>query len=238
MSTATTVSAAGIYYPESDGEPMAETGYHVAAIFALVPLLRVFFRGHRDLYMTSDIFWYFQEGNPDARRAPDVMIFPGVGSHERRSFFSWLEGGAVPAVVFEMSSKSTWREDLGAKYDDFERNGVTEYFLFDPEDLYLKPQLKGFRLVDGSYQPIPTEPDGSLASALGFRVRANGMVLDVIDGRTGELIQPPIEAAEAAEARAEQERVRADNAEQRAAEAIAELERLRQQVRDLSGGQS
>ena len=88
------------------------------------------------MFIASDIFWYWEEGNPSACISPDVMVVPGVrprDPRERRSFFSWEEGGAVPAVVFEMASRSTWREDVDEKFDRYEQLGVREYFLFDPE---------------------------------------------------------------------------------------------------------
>ena len=42
---------------------------------------------------------------------------------------------------------------------------MPEYFLFDPRSEYLKPSLRGFRLIAGEYRPI--EPiDGRLPSEM------------------------------------------------------------------------
>ncbi|MGL5095583.1 MAG: Uma2 family endonuclease, partial [Planctomycetia bacterium] len=98
MTTATTVE---IDYPSSDGQPMAETGIHVQAIILLHQALEDFFQGRPDVFIASDMFWYWKEGDSTEKTAPDVMVVPGVGNHDRRSYFSWEEGGAVPAVVFE-----------------------------------------------------------------------------------------------------------------------------------------
>src|SRR5205809_5671428 len=105
------------FYPSGDGEPMAETPIHVAAIMLLHQALEDFFKDRSDVFIASDIFWYFKEGDRSktARISPDVMVVPGVEQrkvYERRSFFSWIEG-AIPAAVFEMASRRTWKKDVG-----------------------------------------------------------------------------------------------------------------------------
>jgi Uma2 family endonuclease len=198
MSTATPTT--GIEYPSSDGQPMAETWIHVRAIMWLHQALEDFFRDRPDVFVASDIFWYWEEGNPAACVSPDVMVVPGVhprDPRDRRSFFSWEEGGAVPAAVFEMASESTWQNDLEDKFDRYEELGVREYFLFDPEGLYLVPVLQGYRLRGAAYRRIRTN---ALESELGFRLRAEDTMLRLIDGRTGLPIPTRAEAVEAAEA--------------------------------------
>src|ERR1700722_1783804 len=104
-----------IAYPSGDGKPMAETWLHVRAIMLLHQALEDFFRDRSDVFIASDLFWYWEEGKPASCLAPDVMVVLGVqprDPRERRSFFSWKEGGAIPAVVFEMASENTWREDV------------------------------------------------------------------------------------------------------------------------------
>jgi Uma2 family endonuclease len=208
----------GIEYPSSDGQPMAETPTHVEAIMLLHQALQDFFRDRSDVFVASDIFWYWQEGNPGARVSPDVMVVPGVQPRDirdRRSFFSWEESGAVPAVVFEMASEGTVLQDLGPKYWQYEELGVREYFLFDPEGLHLVPVLQGFRLNRSAYRRL-LPADGMLESDLGFRLRAEGPVLRLIDGRTGQPIPTRAEAVE-------RERQRADAL-------AAEVERLKKQL--------
>lgn len=214
----------GIYYPSSDDQPMAETGYHVNALMFLYLALDEFFRGRPDILLTANQFWYWQKGNPKARRAPDVMVVPGVGREPvRRSYRMWLEGNVRPAAIFEMSSRKTIKKDLGEKFAQYETLGVREYFLFDPEVKVLNPPLQGFRLYGGKYRPLRPRR-GELTSALGFRLRKEELLLRVIDAQTGEVVPTEGELAE-------RERRRAD-------EAVAELERIREQLRRLSGGQS
>src|SRR4051794_1789758 len=87
-----------IEYPASDGQPMAETGIHVQAIMLLFEALRDALPATD--FIAADMFWYWEEGQPRSCVAPDVMVVKGVGRSERRSFFTWREGGAVPCIVF------------------------------------------------------------------------------------------------------------------------------------------
>src|SRR6266576_706296 len=82
-------------YPDSDGEPMGETGFHVLAIVHLFDALSLYFRDRDDVYVAADMFMYYEKGNPSACKAPDVMVSIGVaGNHQRRSFRTWEEGVA------------------------------------------------------------------------------------------------------------------------------------------------
>src|SRR5205823_9106280 len=68
----------GVYYPSSDGKPTAETGIHVHALLMLYHLLQVYYKDRSDVLITGNQFWYWERGNPKARRAPDVMVVVGV----------------------------------------------------------------------------------------------------------------------------------------------------------------
>jgi Uma2 family endonuclease len=208
-------------YPASDGKPMAETTIHVTAIILLLQALEDFFARKTDVFCAADIFWYYEEGQPKKRVAPDVLEARGVvHRRHRRSFFSWREG-TVPCVIFEITSKKTRRQDTGPKWELYARQGVTEFFLFDPEASYLKPRLQGFRLKKSKYVALPPAEDGSLMSAeLGLRLLAEGEMLRLIRAKSGKRILTRAEKAERAEQRA--------NALAAQVEALkAELERLR-----------
>ena len=211
---------------------MAETGIHVLAIIFLHQALEDFFKDRPDVFIASDMFWYWKQGNRNARIAPDVMVVPGVGNHHRRSFFSWKEP-AGPAAVFEMASQKTWKKNLTTKLKRYEKLGVKEYFVFDPEDLYLEHPVLGFRLRGTQYRRIRRgvrEP----VSELGFRLKAEGIMLRLIDAATGQPVLTRAEQVEAAVARADAVQARADavqaraDAEQARADALAaEVERLK-----------
>jgi Uma2 family endonuclease len=215
-----------IDYPSSDGQPMAETWLHVRAIMWLHQALEDFFRDRPDVFVASDLFWYWEEGNPAAKVAPDVVVVPGVGVRPRRSFFSWEENGAMPAVVFEIASRGTVDEDLTTKFFQYEDLGVREYFLFDPEGTNMTPTFQGYRLNGTAYRRLR---DTELKSELGFGLRQEETMLRLIDLKTGQPIPTRAEAVEAAQKVAEAERQRADALQ-------AEVERLRAMLQKPPGG--
>src|SRR5574341_1212977 len=120
-----------IEYPESDGQPMGETGFHVSLIANFLTMLRAYLRNRTDVYVGANMFIYYRQGDPRKSVAPDLFIAFGVSEHERRVWKVWEEGKG-PDVVFEFSSRETWDEDLGSKKGLYEWMGVQEYFLFDP----------------------------------------------------------------------------------------------------------
>jgi hypothetical protein len=188
-------------------------------------------------FIAADMFWYWEEGHPESRVAPDVMVVKGARREHRRSFFTWREGGAVPCIVFEMASEHTWREDLGTKRRLYERLGVREYILFDPEAEYLRPSLQGFRLVDGRYESIEPDAEDRLRSQeLGYLMAADGLLLRLFDGTTGARLLNGRERAEAAEFQAEQERLQAEQERNRADAFALEVERLKGLLEQARGG--
>lgn len=254
MSISTTLlpgAAADPRYPDSDGKPMAETGIHVVTIFELFQTLRGQFRDREDVYLAADMFLYYEEGNPKARKAPDVMVCIGVrGNHQRRSFRVWEEQ-TVPTVVFEITSKKTRREDAESKPDVYARIGIPEYFLFDPVDEYLRPRLQGFRLTKSGYERLSADSHGRLMShELGYILQPQDYLLRLIDAQTEEMLpttsQLEQRASGAARAihqlrrarrakkraieRAEAESRRAEAESRRAAALEEELKRLRERL--------
>jgi Uma2 family endonuclease len=224
---ATGTPAVGIEYPSGDGKPMAETWLHIRAIMWLQQALEDFFRARPDAFIASDLFWYWEEGNPSACMAPDVMVILCVAPRdprERRSFYSWEEGGAIPVVVFEMASQNTWREDVGEKYNRYESLGVQEYFLFDPEGLYLVPPLQGYRLNGTAYRRLR---QNELESELGFSLRSEDTMLRLIDTRTQQPILTRAEAVEAERQKAEALQAEAASERKRADSLQSEVERLK-----------
>jgi Uma2 family endonuclease len=211
---------------------MAETGLHVQAIIQLF----VMFQDHLSAtdFIAADMFWYWEEGHPESRVASDLMVVKGVGRAHRRSFFTWRENGAVPCIVFEMASEHTWREDLWEKRQKYERLGVREYILFDPEGEYLRPRLQGFRLVEGRFEPIELDEEDRLRSEeLGFFMRPEGLVLRLFDGTTGAPVPTRQERVEQERGRAEQERLHAEQERLH-----AEQERLKALLEQARGGAS
>jgi len=209
-------------YPESDGKPMGETGFHVRAILHLYNALDQFFQPRADVYVAADMFLYYQEGNPRANKSPDVMVIKGVEKFERRIFKIWEEQ-TPPCCIFEITSKSTAVEDLVEKLRLYGTLGIREYFLFDPLREYIEQGLIGFRLEDDHYVPRTPDAEGRLVSEeLGVWLTAEDRIVRVIDRQTGWRIPSLGEAIEWAQQEA-----------QRAEQEAQQSERLRAQLRAL-----
>ena len=195
-----------IFYPESDGEPMAETEVHLDETIYLIESLRERFRAEMDVYVAGDMLLYFVEGDPRSCVSPDVFVVKGVQKKRRRVYKFWEEGGRGPSFVIEVTSDGTRNEDFSKKKALYERLGVEEYVLYDPLGEYLDPRIQGYRLVNGRYQPIRQEFDGSLASlSTGVTFRMEGDEIRVIETASG---RPFLRYAELAHLRDEIERLR------------------------------
>jgi Uma2 family endonuclease len=211
-----------INYPESDGEPVAESESQMLSLFYAVSALRIYFRNHPDVYVGGNLLLYYEEGNPRAVVAPDVMVVMG-GSHKRkrRSYLLWKEKKG-PDFVLEITSKSTVGVDQGIKRGLYAYLGVREYFQYDPTEDYMKPPLQGLRLVDDHYLAIPvvTNEDDSLtihSNVLGLDLHLKDGEFHFADPDSGELLRSHEES--------EQERLEAEAARLEA-ERIAEAEKM------------
>ena len=221
--------ASAISYPESDGTPVGETDAHRQEILDLIAALSEYYRLDPLVYVSGNLMFFYEEGNPSAVVSPDVFVVKGVAKDQRRVYKLWVEG-RPPAVVIEISSRSTRLQDLGTKRALYAMLGVEEYFLFDPLAEYLNPQLQGFRLSGGDYARLEADADGELVSAvLGLRLRTEGSHLALFEMASGTRLLRPAEEAEARRGEAEARRA----AEQRAGELEAELERLRAELERL-----
>lgn len=241
--TSTESTAKTVYYPESDGNPMAETDLHRERMVALIHLLQRYLAGQQ-VYVSGNLLLYFEEGNPRKSVAPDCFVVWGVQPHFRRTYKIWEEG-IGPQVVFEISSKKTQREDYGAKMRLYAGLGVEEYFIYDPTADYLDPPLAAFRLVGGGYVPMEAvngevqlgelaftpdadEPPEFVSSLLGLRItldEENQMIF--YDVSTGARLLTDEEARRQAESRAAAAEGRADQSEAENARLREELARLR-----------
>jgi Uma2 family endonuclease len=178
-----------IFYPESDGEPMAETQLHLQEMTYLLEALEDRFRDEPGVFIGGNLLFYYEQGAKDTVVAPDAFVVKGLanGKALRRKYLLWEER-RVPCFVAEVTSETTRKKDErdGTKWKLYERLGIEEYFLFDPEGDYLSPHLHGYRLAGGRYRQLLSEPDGSLLSATtGILFRADGNRLRLIDAATG-----------------------------------------------------
>lgn len=222
-----------IYYPESDGKPMAETELHADVMVDLKHALQARYAGEPDVQVGGNLLFYYEEGNPRASVSPDVYVTRGIPKERRDTYLLWEEG-LPPCFVIEVTSKSTASEDLRRKKALYERLAIEEYILFDPREEYLHPRLQGYRLVNGRYQPIPLEGDDSLRSrTTGLVLLPEGTNLRLIDAATGERLlghMEETEARQAAEERADEEAAARRAVEERNRVLEEEVARLRREL--------
>ncbi|MEM6353679.1 MAG: Uma2 family endonuclease [Cyanobacteria bacterium P01_D01_bin.14] len=251
--TYTAPSSGPVIYPESDGKPLAESDPTRDYLLYSVEALRLYLRGRSNVYVSGNLFIYYEEGNPKAVLAPDVFVIFGVSNRKRRIYQSWKEGDKLPAFVLEVTSKTTRKQDQETKPQLYASLGVQEYFQYDPTADYLNPQLQADYLVDGSYQPQPLQYTADQIPYIHSRVLGLDLQLHTIrstvlgvvplplalrfyDPQSGQTLPSPEEMAEALDL-AQQERDAAqqerDTAQQERDAAREQAERLAARLRSL-----
>ena len=211
--------ATAIDYPSSDGQPMAESDFQLNPLIYAVEALKMHFQDRQDVYVSGNLFIYYEEGNPQAVVAPDVFVVVGAPQRDRSSYMLWREPKA-PDVVLEITSRRTRSEDQGAKRGIYAFLGVQEYWQYDPTGDYLVPPLQGSRLVGGNYQPLPATAlsDGTLtlhSDVLGLDLWLEHGRLRLYDPATGQKLLT-YQEAELARQQAELARQQAELARQQA----------------------
>ena len=173
-----------IYYPDSDGNPMAETDAQFYPLTETVLALRQRYADRDDVYVSGDLLIYYRMNDNTVRLAPDVFVVFGIDDHLRSSYIIWREGGKTPDFVLEIASPGTFIRDMTEKRALYAAIGVTEYWRFDPTGQLFSPALVGERLgEDGEYEPIEigADDDGIL------RGYSEVLELDVCQRPDGDL---------------------------------------------------
>jgi len=223
---------------------MAETDVHRDDMVDVIQMLKDHFADQPDVYISGNLLLFYVEGDRRKHVSPDVFVVRGVEKKDRDNYLVWKEGKA-PDVVIEITSKTTRREDQKKKlqlYRDVLE--VPEYFQFDPTQDYLKPPLKGFRLVGGEYLPIEPVAGRLPSEQLGLYLERDGKELRLYDPATGSRLLKRSEQRDLAEKGGEAQRHRAETAEaerqaerQRAETAEAERQAERQRAETAEAAQ-
>ncbi len=146
-----------IFYPETDGQPMAESDFQRGPLSYLVDALDYHYKTIDDVYVSGNLLIYYEKGNPRVVVSPDVFVVFEVAKKKRPIYRTWIEGKG-PDLVIEITSKTTRVQDETKKPEIYRSLGVSEYFQYDPTGDYIELGLKGRRLNDqGMYEPIPFE---------------------------------------------------------------------------------
>ncbi|GIW02512.1 MAG: hypothetical protein KatS3mg058_3915 [Roseiflexus sp.] len=202
MSVATTETPRAIVYPESDGQPMADNTLQFRWIVMLQGNLAALFADRPDVFVAGDLLWYPVEGRPDIRRAPDVLVAIGRPKGDRGAYLQWEEGNQPPQAVFEVLSPGNTLREMAHKFEFYNRYGVQEYYLIDPE----RGDVSGWVRQDGVLTVID-DIDGWVSPLLGvrFAVRDGAIRLFYPDGRPFLTFEELAQARAAAEERAQRE---------------------------------
>jgi Uma2 family endonuclease len=179
-----------IYYPDSDGKPVAEGDCERDYLFYLVEALKCHFEDQPRVYVSANLLIYYEEGNPHRSVAPDVFVVFDVPKRLRNIYQTWVEGKG-PDVVIEITSNDTRQTDEKIKPALYQQLGVREYYQYDPRGHYLKPVLQGCTLDDsGIYKNMTAIHglDGSIilnSELLGLQFRLEAGQLRVFDPHEG-----------------------------------------------------
>ena len=103
---ATTSTRAEVFYPESDGKPMAETTFHRDVMIELIVGLQDWFADDPLAYVSGNEFLYCVEGQPRSGSSrPTSGVVRGIDKTTLRPIYkTWQEGGKGPDFVVEMTS--------------------------------------------------------------------------------------------------------------------------------------
>jgi Uma2 family endonuclease len=224
-----------IFYPESDGKPMADNTRQLRWITTLYGNLAALFDERPDVFVAGDLLWYPVEGQPEVRTAPDVLVVFGRPKGDRGSYKQWEEDNVPLTVVFEVLSPGNTVMEMDDKHAFYEEHAVEEYYLYDPDHNRLKAFM---RRGDVLRRVRPVQAYVSPRLGIRFDVSGEEMIIYRPDGQPFRTF-PELEAARReAEQRAAQEAERAAQAEQRAAQAEQRAARLAELSRKARRGQA
>ncbi len=230
-------------YPDSDGRFLPENPLQANAILELRSNLKQHFRDVPDVVVEGDMFLYYAKGQADERLvrgkrvgkfvAPDVIVVLDHDLGGRGTYKLWEEG-KPPDFALEVISPSSEVRNRETKRDLYERIGIGEYFVFQPDTRRAGPRLVGYELKKWGYERLGPQvglPGSVRSDVLGVSLRPEGALLRVRDLRSGtdylwnvELIRDNESEAEArrrAEHRADREAAARREAEHRADREVA-----------------
>ena len=195
-----------VIYPDSDGKPMSDNTKQFRWIQIIQQNLAWLFADDPNVFVAGDLLWYPVEGNNKIKVGPDVMVALGRPKGDRGSYQQWLEENIAPQVVFEIFSPGNRFTEMNQKQAFYDRHGVEEYYLYDPN----RNDFSGWMRSDGRLDVIESI-ENWVSPRLGIRFDSSGEELQIYRPN-GE----PFASYEEVSRRLEQAEQRAEQAEQRA----------------------
>src|SRR5438105_1115901 len=123
----------GVVYPERDGLPLSDNTKQLRWIVVLYGNLSAQYRRAADVFVAGDLLWYPEEGHPEVRLAPDVLVVFGRPKGDRGSYRQWEEGDVPVTVAFEVLSPSNTVTEMADKLAFYDDHGAEEYYVYDPD---------------------------------------------------------------------------------------------------------
>ena len=217
------VTTAEIIYPSSDGQPMAESTIQYELIVKIKEGCESLFKDDPNVFVAADLLWYPVEGRSEISQAPDTMVVFGRPKGDRLSYIQCREDNITPQVVFEIRSHNDRQTKMNKKLAFYQRHGVEEYYLYDPE----RNELQGWQRIEGNLEVI--EPmEGWISPRLGvrFELGSDGLEIYRPDGEKF-ISYAELEADRVlSRQRLQQESQRAEQAEQKSERLAAKLREL------------
>ena len=218
-----------VLHPEL-GDCVVHSDRHETDRMYLTQVLRAHLEPSQRAVVLSDvrIVWDLPDLRP---HSPDLMVIPGLTRRENWSNFVVADEGVRPALIIELTSPDTRRNDLYDKVAHYEQVGVAQYVIVDDDGrgAHRRLRLLGYLLVDGIYQAQALDEQQRLwleVASLWIGLRNDHVVCYDRDGNEIGDYLDVVRQAEVAQARAAE-------AQARAAEAQARAERLAARLRAL-----
>ncbi|MGL5061979.1 MAG: Uma2 family endonuclease [Microcoleus sp.] len=148
--TISTQTPPQIIYPENDGNPMSDNTKQFQLIMRIQGGIDALYKDNPNVFVAGDLLWYPIENDNKTRQAPDIMVVFGRPKGDRGSYQQWLEDNIAPQVVFEIISPGNRMKAIFKILNFYQKYGVEEYYVYDPED----NELIGWLQTDGELNYI------------------------------------------------------------------------------------
>lgn len=237
VSQPATLNPTEIIYPESDGKPMANNTEQFNWIVAIEQNLEWLFADNSNVFVAGDLFWYPVEGKPHIVNAPDVLVVLGRPKGKRGSYLQWKEDGISPQVVFEILSPGNTKSEMERKLVFYERYGVDEYYIYNPDNYQFQAWWRG----DGGLDLVEIA-ENLVSPRLQIRFEPSETELKIYrpDGvkflsyvEINQQLEAERQRAETERQRAETERQRAEQTETLLREEQQRNQRLAERLRQM-----
>jgi Uma2 family endonuclease len=212
-----------VIYPDSDGQPMSDNTKQFNWITKIKDGLEALFKDDPNIFVAGDLLWYPVEGDNLTRRAPDAMVVLERPKGDRGSYRQWEEANIPPQVVFEVLSPGNTLTEMAKKFQFYERYGVEEYYLYDPDRIDFSGWLRS-----GSQLAVIEAIEGWVSPRLGIRFELSSGNLEIIrpDGQRFLSYVELERQAELAQQQAELAQQQAELAQQQKEKLAAKLREL------------